>query len=369
MAELADDDISADIRNSIAELGTGSEMQPLGAAEIGPADDAPDMSNRAAPEPRDERVRDESGRFAPKALDDKQAKEVQTPQITAPEPGSESPQPGDIAIPRSLSPEAKAQFKDWPELARNEFLRREADTARGVEKLQQELRSATDRYQPLEAVIAPHRDKWAVRGMSDGQAIGALVAAQNVLDTNAPYGIAMLAKSYGVDLGQLAAQLQGQGIATPAQADPQYQQLQTKISTLEQRLQAQDQASHSQRLTETLSAIDTFARDPANLYFDNVREPMAKLMESGAAETLQQAYQMACWSNETIRNLMLAAQQRGPQADEEARRRQHAQAAREAGGSLTGSAGPGESRAATVDPSASIDDDIRNAMKQLQGRV
>jgi hypothetical protein len=354
------DDISADLAAAFAADAAAAPDAP---APPPPAVEAPDLSLHGA-EPTAEtkaadRARDEAGRFAAKAADDKAAKAVQAPQVTAQELGSESPS-GEIAIPRSLSPEAKAQFKDWPALARNEFLRREADTARGVEKLQQELR----RYEPLEAILAPHREKWQLHGTDEVRAVQTLLAAQNFLERDPVQALQYLAKSYGVQLGQADPN------ATPSpQADPQIRALTQQVQTLSQRLQAQDHASHSQRLTETLSAIEQFAQDPKHVYFDNVRDDMSRLLESGAATSLPDAYQKATWSNETIRNLMLAEQQRGTQADEEARRQQHAQQAREAGVSITGSLGPGASHVSPVDPNSSIDDDVRRAFQQLAGRV
>jgi hypothetical protein len=366
MADFVEDDVGADIRAAIEGLSAGGadaapshDATPAGVPETGEAD----VSTLGVDgKTNDQRARDESGRFAPKPTDDKSPKAEQTPELAAPTPGSESSPGGDITIPRSLSPEAKAQFATWPELARNEFLRREADTARGVEKLQQELRATSERYSPLEAVIAPHREKWQLHGMDDARAIQALVAAQNFLEKSPAEGIAYLARQYGV-------QFNGQA-ATPApQADPQVQQLHQKISTLEQRLQAQDQASQSQRLTESLSAIEQFANNPAHKYFDNVRDQMATLIESGAAKDIQQAYQQACWGNETIRTLMLAEQQQATQTDEERRRQQHAAEAKRAGGQIAGSPGAGATRIAEVDPSASIEDDIRRSINQLAGRV
>lgn len=363
MADLVEDDIAGDIRSAIEGLSAGGADAPLADnANAAPAGSAEDFSQVGVDDKgADQRARDEAGRFAPKPADDKAPKPAQTPDLTAQTPGPDSPQ-GDISVPRSLSPEAKAQFATWPELARNEFMRREADTARGVEKLQQELRATSDRYQPLEAVIAPHREKWQLHGMDDARAIQALVAAQTFLEKSPAEGIAYLARQYGVQLNGMAA--------TPApQADPQYQQLTNQIRTLEQRLQAQDQASQSQRLTETQSVIEQFASNPAHKYFDNVRDQMATLIESGAAKDMSQAYQQACWGNETIRNLMLAEQQQATQTDEERRRQQHAAEARRAGGSIAGSPGPGASRTVEVDPSASIEDDIRRSMRELGGRV
>lgn len=360
MAEVEADDISADIRSAIEGLTTAD---PAPVVQADPVSDpgAQDMS--AAPIKdvhADGRVRDESGRFAPKT-DDKAAKSADAQPIAAQQPGPESPL-GDITVPRSLSPAAKAAFPTWAPDVQQEFLRREADTARGVEKLQQELRTATDRYQPLDSILAPHRQEWQMAGISDDQFVGRLLAAHQALRDNPNAAIAYLAKQYGADPAAMAA--------TPApQADPQVQQLHNKIQTLEQRLQAQDQASRSHALNETLSTIEQFAQDPKHVYFDNVREDMGRLIESGAAASLPDAYQKACWSNETIRNLMLAEQQRGTQADEERRRQEHAAQARHAGGSVAGSAGPGANRALNSDPSASIDDDVRNAIRELAGRV
>lgn len=357
MTEDLEDDIAASIRGAIGELSGDSAPEaptpPEGVAQ-------PDLSAAATEEPKPPE-RDEHGRF--KAAGDKSAEQAQDVDITAQQPEPETPpQQGDPQVPRSLSPEAKAQFAAWPELARQEFLRREADMARGVEKLQQELRATTERLEPLESVIAPHRDKWRMQGMGEAQAVQVLLAAQDMLERNAPQALQYLARSYGVDLANLTA-----APGTPAQADPQVQALTQQVQALSQRLQAQDAAAQAARHAEHLQAVEAFASDPKHIYFDNVREDMAVLIGEGRATTLADAYQKACWADETIRNLMLAEQRRGAEAAEQQRRQQQALQARQAAGSIAGSPGPGSHRPDASDPNASPEDDVRAAIRELSG--
>lgn len=354
-----EDDISADLARAF-EGAEASEPPPEPAMQ---ADPAPDMSE-APPEPTepptDGRARDEQGRFKPTG--DKPVEQVQALDPTAQTP-PEAP-PGDT-VPRSLSPEAKAQFATWPDMAKAEFIRREADTARGVEKLQQELRATSERYQPLEAVLAPHREKWQLQGMGEAQALQTLFAAQDMLERDAPRAIDYLARAYGVNLGQLSA-----SPGTPAQqADPQVVALHQQVQTLTQRLQAQDLAALESQREKVAGEIEAFGQDPANIYFDNVKQQMGALIGSGAAKTLKQAYQMATWSNEQIRPLMLAAQRQEQEQIEATRRQGQAAAARAAGGSIAGSAGPGTAATVIVDPESSLEDDVRRAFDRSGGRV
>lgn len=331
------------------------------AVEAQPAAESP------APQAPDSRVRDEHGRFAPKEGAEAAAPDAtpETPKDPAPpaEPNAQTPEsdPQTTRPPASWSAEAKAAFRDVSPVIQAEVLKRERDIDRGLQERAQQMQELQRRYEPLEQQIAPHRDRWAMAGMDEAKAIGTLIAAQSYLERDPVNGIFYLARSYGVDLRQFAQGLalaqqpgqpqpqggqpmqgqpglpQGYSQPQPATLPPEFTSLFQDVQSLKQTLTERQQADQQARQSDVQSRISTFAADPAHLYFDNVRDDMAKLIEAGMATDLKDAYDRACWARPDIRRLIQADQSRSEQerqAREAAQRRQSA-------GSITGSPAPG----------------------------
>jgi hypothetical protein len=209
-----------------------------------------------------------------------------------------------------------------------------------------------ERLNRYDEIIAPRLEKLQLQGIDEFTYIKTLAAAQDYLERDPVGGLQYLARSYGVDLRQLAGQAlqmtgaEGQQAPTlPPELQRILQPLQQQVQTLQQELAQTRQLSEAEKFAQARSEVDTFASDPANMYFENVRPVVAKLIETGQAATLKDAYDMAIWASPEIRPLLLNAQAQQAQATtqeaqarktaEETQRRKAQQAAH-AGGSVTG---------------------------------
>lgn len=356
-----EDDISADIAAAFVTL-EAPEAQAAPAA-------APEQE--APPVLADDRPRDEQGRFAPKAepaaAEQPVAKPQEPAQATAtPASGEPVAEVSKTFIPPVVwSAEQKSKFSELPTWAQEAIARREEHGEQGVAKLKQQL----DAFQPIEGLLSPHRERWQMAGMSDAQALQSLLAAQSYLERDAPGAIAYLARTYGVDFGQLAAQPQGTPPGHQARQAPEYQALQRQLHDLQATVTNQQRTAEEQQRSQVVNQISDFAADPKHLYFHEVREDMAALMEAGRAPDLPTAYEMATWARPEIRKLIMAEEGRAQQAQEQERQRAAAAAARQAGGSITGDSLGGHKPAVPNNPTASIEDDVRAAFERLSGVV
>jgi hypothetical protein len=224
--------------------------------------------------------------------------------------------------------------------------KREQEIDHGLRRKSEEVK----RYEPLEQVLAPRRAQWAAQGMDEVHAVKTLLAAQDLLEKNPMQGLEFLARSYGVNLN--TAQPQGQ----PYQAQPA-RDSHPEIAALKQQLQVLQSQVQTAQTAPIVSQIDAFQNDPANLYFENVRDDMAVLLHNGKASDLKEAYEMACWMRPDIRPFLQTAQApAAPMQDKAAQ-------ARRAAVSVTGS--PGQSR--IPKSNGSIEDDIRAAFEEVTG--
>lgn len=344
------DDLRETLSAAFADDGSTdtSAAPPSPAAPEGDAE-APNAS--ASP---DAPVRDEHGRFAPK--EGVKAADTQTipatPAIAAPEA---PPEP--IRAPATWSAQAKADFATLAPHIQQEVLKREADVSKGFEERATQLK----RYEPLEQVIAPHRDRLALAGLSEDQYLRQLIAADEMLrGPNRLQAIVQIAEGYGVDLRQLVqpGQMQQQ---PQAQLPPQVQGLAREVAELKASFTQQQSAAQQAAQSQTQAEIDSFAKD--HLYFENVRADMAALIRAGQATDMASAYDMACWARPDVRPLMLAEQEKTKQAQAVEAARAKVGQARQAAGSITGSPSPG-SAPQRGGPDLSLEDELREAFRQ-----
>jgi len=322
-------------------------------AETNGAPETPEPAVSEAPEPSQEPVEGKKttnhgpdGKFV--------AKQAEPAQDTTEQPKTgETPQES-IRPPASWSAQAKADFAALPPHIQKEVSKREGDIDKGFRERAEQLK----RYEPLESVIAPHRQKWAVAGVDEATAVKQLLAASDWLERDPQSALAHLARSYGVNIASLGQPLaqSGGGTGQPqAQPDP----VANEIQALRQELQALKQGKEQETQQTYVTQIEAFAADPANLYFENVKPAMAKLLQSGLVETLPEAYERAIWADPTIRPLLMQ-QQAKPAIDPN-----RAVKAKLAGASVTGS--PGNAPPPTSN--GSIEDDVRLAISQAAGRA
>lgn len=336
-----------------AEVAPVIAAEPIAAAPEAGADSqtaaaeaAPVTGEDAAPVAHD--GRDEKGRFAPKepkAPEAQAAPEAEAkPETAAPVEAGAQDEP--TRIPPSLSAAVKAQWKDLPVEVRKDISKLEES----VQTAKAEWGRKGERLNRFDELIGPRREKWQLSGLDEFSGIQTLLAAQDVLERNPVEGISWLARSYGVNLQQLAGQttqLQPGAEGQPAPtAAPDLQAALTpyleQVRTLEQQLQAITQGNEAAKLADARAEVEAFKSKPENLYFENVKEDVSRRLESGAAATLADAYEQAIWASAEIRPLLIKAQTAAPAPKTaEAAQREKAANARQAAGSVTGAPSPG----------------------------
>lgn len=337
-------DMEDDIRAAMAEV-SGAAPEPAPAEEVVVAPEAviaeaetpQDDSEKAS----DGRERGPDGKFLAKAPENVQ-NTIDQPSEAVADPAAKLA----IRAPASWSPAAKASFERLPPEVQQAVAKREQEIDHGLRRKSEEVK----RYEPLEQLIAPRRAVWAAQGMDEASAIKTLLAAQDLLERDPKQGLEFLARSYGVNLN--TAQPQGQ----PYQAQPA-RDSHPEIAALKQQLQVLQSQVQTAQTAPIVSQIDAFQNDPANLYFENVRDDMAVLLHNGKASDLKEAYDMACWMRPDIRPFLQTAQ--APAVTTQGKATQ----ARRAAVSVTGS--PGQTR--VPKSNGSIEDDIRAAFEEVAG--
>ena len=338
--------------------------------EVEPTEDSSDDLRTAltsAIKEVSERPRDDQGRFAEKPIE---APETSTPteSTTAVQKAAteavtalpEASEPVAHKAPDAWSPQNKAQFATLPAWAQEEVSKREAEVHKGFTR-QDEQRALGKSF---EQVVSPYLPLIRSEGGNPIAAVQDLLQTAYTLRTGSPDAKQQLflglAQQFGVDLNGVF-----QRITNAPVVDPQVAQLRQQLMHLQQQVEQPRQLADAQENAQIATTIEGFASDPKNVYFANVKPEMAALLRDGRAKDLQEAYDMACWARPDIRPLMLQQQEQHKAAEVKAKATQ----ARSAAVSISGSPATGARSSAVTNPGASIADDIRAAMREVNGRI
>lgn len=311
---------------------------------------------------KDERPRDEKGKFTPKAGDTAEVKATAEPKSPAPAKDAQPNEPSKVAgPPPGWSPESKALYATLPDTIKRDLLKREEEVSSGFKKYSDDNK----RYQEIEQVLAPARQVYQAAGVrSDAEAIKNLFGWEAAIRRNPAQAIPALARQYGVDLSQFSPQSQAPsdgGQEIPAQLRPvldQFGSISQKVTSLEGELQR----SREERVSQELSA---FAKDKP--HFEKVRVRMGQLIQAGAVAPtdLEAAYQQAIWADPDIRDALIKEQAEKQAAELVKNQQQRAQSARSAAISPSGRA-PSKAPAGGTEKPKGVRGSLAAAIKELQ---
>jgi hypothetical protein len=136
-------------------------------------------------------------------------------------------------------------------------------------------------------------------------------AAEDLLDRDFFGGTMQLCEMYGIHPVQLAQGIMQQfgggqarqGSAPPPGMDPQSVLMARRLAGMEETVRTLITERERQEQESINTHLQTFAQD--KLYFEDVRRDMADLIRTGKADTLEEAYDKACWMHPQIRDLLI----------------------------------------------------------------
>lgn len=317
------DELGAAIDGATNE--TAEVVTPAPAAE--PAGDPAQPAEPAAEAPSGDRPRDASGRFVPKseepAKTDAQPEPVPSPEAAKPAEGQPQAQPLAVDLPPSTwTAAAKAEYAKLPEVIRGEIKKREADFQKGITQ----YKTAAEFGSRMDNVIRPYIQTIQQAGGQPDQVVKNLLHTAYTLRTGTPQQkqqlLLQVAQEYGIPLGQPQAPEAGTGIDQTAIAQTvqqllqphlqQFQQFQGQFQTVQQQREQAEQQKLASQIEAFRNAADEKGQ-PKHVYFDNVRGTMAALIDSGDAQSLEDAYVMACRAHPEVSRIL--EQQRSSESE------------------------------------------------------
>lgn len=233
------------------------------------------------------------------------------------------PQVSKAAAPASWNKEERAVWDSMPPAAQKAVLRREADTAKGVDKLKQEITGLKDQTRDIEEAVAPYKAMILQMGRTPGQAVRGLFDWQMALaGPQKEQAFRQLAANLGINLqnlvtgAQAPVQAEAPANEVPAEFRPVLDQYGQRIDQLQNRLQSYETNALAQQQQAADQMIENWAKNKP--HFAAVRERMGELINADIRRLqanqpalggyilngnidLDKAYEDAIWAHPEVR--------------------------------------------------------------------
>lgn len=326
-------------------------------AAVTAAMDALDAGALNAPEAQPETLEAAPAEPVAKPQDPPEAKQDEQPIKPADAPAAaeqvtkpEQPPSNDDAAPSSWKRDVAEKWAELPTEVKAEIQRREAEYHQGIERYKPAVQFA----QEMNAAITPYVRNIQASGIPAPQAMNHLLMIEDKLrngdEQSKLQTLVKIAHDYGVDL-QKAGQ-------TPP--DPRMWQMEQQLHQ-ERMARENYQRSQADRDNQAVtSEIEAFASAEGHEHFESVKADMAVMLQSGMAQSLQDAYDKAVWARPELRQSLVEKERTEAEkrATEQAQRTKAKSAAVGVKGSPPNSSG-------ALPANASLEDTVAAAMDGL----
>ena len=263
----------------------------------------------------DENRDPETGRFTSKAKEDS----AEPTDSSAPEADqtAESETPPEAAKQETQPVSAKPG--NWNDIQDDDWTKLPQSVQAKVLKREQQI---SDWYNGINQHIAPLAEAAKTSGMSWQEGLDRLLHAQQRMDRNPTEAIIWLAKSYNVNLDDVAEMAAGT-MEVPAVKQAAEGNTPAIPPELDERLKRLEGTIQSGHQNEMFQAIDTFSKQPGKEYFEEVAGEITSLIpgikaqnpQAGMADILEKAYQAAVVLNQGVAAKIAAAQAKQQEAE------------------------------------------------------
>lgn len=347
-----DDPITKSLEAAFDKLEAGESAPAIDSV------DAPPPAPASEAPPKDAgRARDDAGKFAkadkPKGGDANNAAAGTSPlsavdKTQPPQVGAQQPNAGAVPPPQNWKGAGKMEWGRLPQHVQKAIADDYAETNKASSELNSYRSAIGERAQP-----------WAAQYGSVENGLKSILAGADMANQNPTGFILWLAQRAGIDLTRLV-QGSGQGVQ---QHQPTHQPnpMEQKVLGLENQLQGFLQQQQQTQRTQLQSEIDAFSSDSKHPYFNDVRSRMGELIGKGQAKTLQDAYDMTCWTDPQIREALIKSQK------EDAAKANAAKVAQAKRAAVSISGSPAGGKSDERKPKRSLEETLSDRYDELAG--
>ena len=209
----------------------------------------------------------------------------------APEAANRPPVAEEVPAPASWKDNVKAKWATLDPEIRQEIQRRERDISVGLQRAAETRKFGDSILQEM----APYMDILNSEGATPQQAVKTLMETAYILRNGSPenkkHVFLQLMQQYGVDMRQ------GFNLEVA--------RLQAQVDSMNhEQLRVNAQAQHGV-LEQASNEVENFAAQSGREYLEVLRPHMVALLQSGQANSLEEAYDQSAWAHPQVRPLMV----------------------------------------------------------------
>lgn len=274
-----------------------------------------------------------------------QASETETTEQTEPveetsQLDEQTDEPEPLTAPINWESGTREYFSTLDETGKQKFMDHYKNLESGYNKKYEDIARQKKTFESVFEALTPIKNDFNSVGMDEAGAVRFLAAAHQRIMQNPQEGIQWVAQQYGIDLNQYQYE-QSNDYANVY--DPRVDSLQKKLESFE----SQAKQTQEQQIQTQLTSFQNEKDDSGNLkhpFFDQVKQRMGQVIQSGAANSLEQAYQMAIAGDSELS----AKQVQLIKEAEEKKRREEAKRAGRAARQVQGSSSANVNQAETT---------------------
>lgn len=255
---------------------------------------------------------EEDGTAAPAATEITKPEVVEDSKVGEDKPIEEATtaetqeQSDEVKPPQRWSAQGKEWFLKLPKEAQKEFSKAAKEYEGHTTKLWQELNRGAEKYKEIDEVITEYASKWNIRGVSPGQAIRQLAAANDLLLTDPMRGLDWLLKERQVTPEQIIAYRNGDKTAPQGRAelDPQLQGLLTELNELKNWKQGLEQNQTQTTVNSIVQEIDNVRNEldgSGRLKYPKLHESDFLMRVKPLVSALKETHPQLSWAEATKR--------------------------------------------------------------------
>lgn len=269
----------------------------------------------------------------------------------------------EVVPPEHWSDEDKQAFLKMDEVGRNLALRMEANYHKGIQEKSERLKKFTEALEPYQPMFG---------GADETQVIKQLLNAQAFLQRDPVNGLKWLAQNLQVDPSKLTESQKREAEEEDDQfVDPEVKKLKAELKALRDEAEQQQRRTQQEQQNAVFAEITSF-RDETDEdgnklrpHFGEVCGVMAGLLQSGRAQSLQDAYEQAVWAVPEYRDEIVRQQVEEQRKAEAERKAQEAEEAKKTAKSVNGK----HSAKTEKKPSTFADELKDNLDKSVRGEL
>jgi len=219
-----------------------------------------------------------------------------------PNPNQSNAAPTTLPLPKSWKKEMEPVWQKMPPEAHAYVAEREAQVMRGIQMYQAGFNNWGATIKPFEQVLSNFPDVNPIQLIH-----GLMQTHLTFVNPNTPQEqkiqlAQLLLSEYGVNLDPNAAK-------PDALVMTELNRLKSELSTLRADRESRTAREREEAYNSNLSAVNTFAADPKNKYYGEVENDILRIIQSGQAKSVAEAYDIAIWTNPVVRAKVIADQQ------------------------------------------------------------